>query len=66
MTEQPQPIADVSTVTPAQRAQILREESVWIEEDWLDGCFDGGVKDLMVALSTRIEDLEGATTASLW
>lgn len=66
MTEQQHPIADVSTVTPAQRAQILREESVWIEEDWLDGCFDGGVKDLMGALSTRIKDLEGATTASLW
>jgi hypothetical protein len=62
MTQQPHPSVDVSAVSPEQRAQILREESVWIKEDWLQGCFDGGIKDLMVGLSMRIEELEGTTT----
>jgi hypothetical protein len=46
MPQQPHPTTDVSAITPAQRAQILREESIWIEDDWLNGRFDGGVKDL--------------------
>jgi hypothetical protein len=62
MNRQPHPSADVPAVSPAQRAQILREESAWIEEDWLQGRFDGGIKDLMVGLSMRIEELDGTTT----
>ncbi|WP_430786829.1 hypothetical protein [Actinoplanes sp. G11-F43] len=64
MTRQSHPAADVSAVSPAQRARILREESAWIEEDWQNGCFDGGIKDLMIRLSMRIEELEGAAPTS--
>lgn len=52
--------ADVSAVTPAQRAQILREEAMWMREGWLEGNYDGGIKDLMLSIQTRVEELEGA------
>jgi len=34
MSQQSHPVADVSAVTPAQRAQILREELIWFEKKW--------------------------------
>ena len=55
--EQSHPTVDASAVTLTQRAQILREELAWFEEEWASGAFDT-MKDVWVALNCRIEEIE--------
>jgi hypothetical protein len=49
---------DISAVTSAQRAQILREESDLLEEKMSKGGIDTH-GDVLVALSMRIDELDG-------
>ncbi|GGN84148.1 hypothetical protein GCM10010112_63190 [Actinoplanes lobatus] len=62
MPQQSHPATDISAVTPAQRAQILREESDLLEEKMMRGGIDTQ-RDVLVALRIRIDELEEVRTA---
>ena len=62
MSQESHPMIDISAVTPAQRARILREESALLEA----GMSKGGIDthgDILVTISMRIDELEGNLAA---
>jgi hypothetical protein len=61
MSQQPRPTESISAVSSLQRGQTLREEVNRLEEEWMDGSFDN-IKDLMIFLSVRIDELEEGAT----
>jgi hypothetical protein len=62
MSQDSHPMVDISTVTPAQRAQIIREESALLEAEMDKGGIDNN-RDVLVVISMRIEELEGTLTS---
>jgi hypothetical protein len=57
MSQPPQSTADISSITSAQRAQILREEMTRLEAEWMNHQYDN-IRDLMIDLGVRIDELE--------
>lgn len=58
MSQQPRPLVDISTVTSAQRAQILREEAALLVAEMSKGGIDT-LSDIIVALEMRVNEIEG-------
>lgn len=62
MSQQPRPLVDMSTVTPAQRAHILREEAALLVAEMEKGGIDN-FSDIIVTLEIRAKEIEGNVAA---
>jgi hypothetical protein len=62
MSQQPRPFVDISTVTSAQRAQILREEAALLVAEMEKGGIDT-LGDIIVTLEMRVDEIEGNVAA---